>query len=152
MSAVEEFTDDELIAYIAEELSLRRSKELENRLKDSGRERLRLSKLLLSLDDQPLSLAQIWRERRLSCPPRSTWQAYLAEEIHGEYKSYLQFHLDVMECRYCAANLADLQTSDESQAEGRVRKIFATSVGQLNQVQPVGSLKAPSAKNAATNG
>lgn len=130
--ATEHFTDGELTAYISEALPLARSVAVEAALRTSPELLERLRGLLATYDVGPVSLGEIWRRRHVSCPSRITWQAYLADQIHGELHAYLQFHLEEIECRYCAANVADLQVNDTAAAQARVSKIFATSVGHLH--------------------
>lgn len=127
------FTDCELIAYIEEQLPLDQSVAVETALRTSSELQQRLRALLSQMDFGPISLGEIWRRRHASCPTRETWQAFLNDQIHGEFLDYLEFHLDTIGCRYCAANVADLKTQSDDQADARVRKIFATSVGHLRQ-------------------
>jgi len=129
---VDDFSDGELTAYISEALPLARSAAIEDALRTSPHLLERLRTMLAIYDGGPISLGEIWRRRHVSCPSRSTWQAYLADQIHGELQAYLQFHLSEIGCRYCAANVADLQVNDAAAAEARVSKIFATSVGHLH--------------------
>lgn len=128
------FTDVELAAYIDEALSLERTVQLESQLQISTQLRARLQRMLGELDTEQPGIAEFWRRRRVACPERATWQAFLMGRIGGEFREYLQFHLDVVGCRYCQANLADLQTADQTLAAGRVRKFFETSVGRLQEL------------------
>jgi hypothetical protein len=80
------------------------------------------------------SLGEIWRRRRLSCLSREQLGSYLSGELEKEYARYATFHLEVVGCRYCQANLADLQTQragGEESAHGRRRKFFQSSAGYL---------------------
>ncbi len=131
-----DFTDAELAAYIAEELPVGRSAEVEAAIRSSGALQARLARLISTQDDAPLGIGDFWRRRRIACPTRSTWQAFLDDQIGGEFREYLRFHLDDVGCRYCNANLADLQAAADPAAAGRVRKFFATSVGRLQNVPP----------------
>jgi hypothetical protein len=68
----------------------------------------------------------------LTCLKRSTLQAHLAGLLEDPWLSYTQFHLDVVGCPMCLANLQDLE--EEEVAEGRQRaaeQIFTSSVGFL---------------------
>ncbi|MBI1345713.1 hypothetical protein GC163_05430 [bacterium] len=127
------FTDQQLVAYIEETLPLDQSVAVETALRSSTPLQHRLRSLLADYDIGPVSLGAIWRQRHVSCPNRTTWQAFLHDQIHGEFREYLQFHLDVIGCRYCAANVSDLQTREDAQTRSRVEKIFATSVGHLHK-------------------
>jgi hypothetical protein len=52
------------------------------------------------------------------------------DEGHAEY---LEFHIRTIGCRYCAANLGDLEQALEAGAETakRRRKFFQSSAGYL---------------------
>ncbi|HUQ69358.1 MAG TPA: hypothetical protein VM165_07545 [Planctomycetaceae bacterium] len=133
MSSCRDFTDAELAAYVSETLSVERSVALENELRTSTALRERLRGVLATSDQGTLSVGALWQQQRVSCPGRSTWAAYLAGELGGGLTGYLQFHLDEIGCRFCAANVADLKANDPD-AERRTRKYFETSVGRLSQV------------------
>ncbi len=86
------------------------------------------------------SLGEIWRRNRLSCPTRQQLGSFLLEILPDEQADYIRFHLDTIGCRYCQANLADLQTQQaaaDRQAEGertrRRRKYFQSSAGLLKR-------------------
>lgn len=128
------FTDVELAAYIDEALSLERTVQLESQLQASTQLRDRLQQMLGEIDSEQPGIAAFWRRRRVACPGRTTWQAFLDDRIGGEFREYLQFHLDVVGCRYCQANLDDLRAADQTLAAGRVRKFFETSVGRLQSL------------------
>ncbi len=86
----------------------------------------------LAEDSAEVTVARVWRERRLTCLKRSTLQAHLLGLLEDPWLSYTQFHLDVVACPMCLANLQDLE--EEEVAEGRPRavdEIFASSVGFL---------------------
>jgi hypothetical protein len=134
MSRASPFTDAELAAYLAETLAVPRARDIEQALPKDLALRERLQQVLASENLTAPGISEIWRRRQLSCPTRTTWAAYVAEEIHGEFQEYLQFHLDVVGCRSCAANVVDLQQHGDAAAADRVRKIFETSVGRLQQL------------------
>ncbi len=81
------------------------------------------------------SLGEIWRGGRLSCPSREQWGSFLLGALPEEVTDYLAFHLDVVGCRYCRANLQDLKTQQatEKQAVQRRRKYFQSSAGYLRR-------------------
>ena len=82
------------------------------------------------------TLGEIWREHRLGCPTREELGCCLAGTLSKEHAQYVVFHVEVIGCRYCQANLADLrmqQTAAESTADVRRRKFFQSSVGYLKK-------------------
>ena len=48
---------------------------------------------------------------RLTCPSRQQLGSYLLDALDPELAAYLKFHLEVVECPFCQANLADLEAS-----------------------------------------
>ncbi len=134
MQAIPTFSDAELLSWVAESLDVQRSTAMESALRDSAELQQRLSELVVQHESGQLDLAEIWRRRRLTCPSRSTWSAWLVGRIGGEFREYLEFHLDQLGCRFCAANVADLQSSGDPESNQRVRKFFETSVGRLRDL------------------
>lgn len=125
------FTDEELLAYIDECSPVARAAEIETALRQSDPLRDRLSRLMAEQDQGGRTVGEIWRRHRVSCPSRSLWTAYLDGQVGETLRRYLQFHLETIGCRFCAANLDDLRSSDDAAASARRQKIFQTSVGRL---------------------
>ena len=129
----ETFTDEELMAYADERLPVDRAVELERLLRGSTDFVQRLAELVRSRESLDPSLGAMWRRGRWSCPPRAVWSAFVDGRLGDGLSQHLKFHVEVIGCRVCAANLADLQQSgDHADAEGRVRKIFQSSAGRLS--------------------
>jgi hypothetical protein len=125
------FTDEELLAYVDECLPVKRSAEVEATLRQSEPLRLRLSQLLAEQDQGGRTVGEIWRRGRVSCPGRSLWTSYLDGQVGEGLRRYLEFHLETVGCRFCAANLNDLRSSDDAASQVRRQKIFQTSIGRL---------------------
>ena len=56
--------------------------------------------------------------------------------LPDEAAQYVTFHLEVVGCRFCQANAADLkdqQAEAQSGAENRRRKYFQSSAGHLRR-------------------
>lgn len=92
--------------------------------------------LIESWDEQgaETTVSRVWRAGRLTCLKRGTLGSYLLGVLDEPWRGYTQFHLDVVGCPLCIANLADLQ-EEESQDAARSRRresIFASSVGFLS--------------------
>jgi len=129
-----EFTDEELLAYADESLSEDFCVAIEQSLRGDRSLVKRLSNLLSGRDHGEHSLGQLWRRDRLSCPSRSVWAAFVDDRLGDGLKQYLQFHIEIIGCRVCAANLADLKQKDFSaDSEHRTRKIFESSAGRLRR-------------------
>ena len=128
------FTDDELLAYADERLSTDSCAVIEQSLRVNSSLVERLGTLLLQRDQGNFSVGDLWRQHRLSCPPRAVWAAYVDRRLGDGLSKYLQFHLEMIGCRVCSANLDDLKRRDPlTEAERRTRKIFQSSAGNLSQ-------------------
>jgi hypothetical protein len=80
------------------------------------------------------SLGEIWRQHRLSCPSREQLRSYLLGTLAEACANNIAFHVQVVGCRYCQANLVDLesrQAGAEPLAHARRRKFFQSSAGYL---------------------
>jgi len=82
-----------------------------------------------------VTVARVWRGHRLTCLKRGTLGSYSLGVLDDPWKSYTQFHLDVVSCAMCLANLADLQAEEETWNEGDTERLFASSVGFLSRTQ-----------------
>ncbi len=60
------------------------------------------------------SLGAIWRRSRLTCPSRQQLGSLLLDALDPDLAAYLRFHIEVVECPFCQANLADLKGKAES--------------------------------------
>ncbi len=129
------FTDDELLAYLDEMLPVERMASAERALRDSESLRRRIANLARQKDQGVHSVGEIWRRRRLSCPTRSQLGGYLLGTLEDDRADYFQFHLQTIGCRYCDANLRDLEqamrTTPETQR--RRQKFFQSSAGYLQR-------------------
>ncbi|WP_339733585.1 hypothetical protein [uncultured Gimesia sp.] len=129
------FTDQELLAYLDESLSVELMSQIEATLRNSNPLRVRLASLSLQRNEGVHSVGEIWRRNRLSCPSRSQLGGYLLETLSPDYLSYVEFHLSQTGCRYCAANLEDLKaglSKATRETERRRQKYFQSSAGYLS--------------------
>jgi RNA polymerase sigma-70 factor (ECF subfamily) len=84
--------------------------------------------------DEEVTVARVWREQRLTCLKRGTLGAYALGVLEEPWHSYTQFHLDVVGCAMCLANLRDLE--EEEQNAGPLpaaERLFTSSVGFLSK-------------------
>ncbi len=102
--------DETLRSYLADALPAEDLARVEKALRDSSELRARLEDVRQNRGDPNLhTLGAIWRRGRLTCPNRQQLGSYLLEALDPELSGYLKFHLDVVACPFCQANLADLQ-------------------------------------------
>ncbi len=100
-----------LRAYLADALPPEELARVEKALRDSAELRAQLEEVRENRGDLGLhSLGAIWRRGRLSCPTRQQLGSFLLDALDPDLASYLKFHLDVIACPYCQANVADLKS------------------------------------------
>ncbi len=129
-----EITREKLHAYLDEALGDAEAAQVEQALRQSESLRRLLRQAMQERDRGEHSLGAIWRRDRLTCPPREQLGSYLLQVLDEAEQDYTRFHLEVVECPYCLANLADLQAAQKEpvpQTKARQRRIFQTSANFL---------------------
>jgi hypothetical protein len=129
--------DDALRSYMAETLPAEDMARVEKALRDSAELRARLEDVRVDRNDPTLhTLGAIWRRKRMTCLNRQQLGSYLLDALDPELASYITFHLDVIECLYCRANLADLKTKTmqpSAATQGRRNRILRSSQHLLGE-------------------
>jgi anti-sigma factor RsiW len=128
------FSDDELLAYLDEMLPTERAAQCEQELRSSAELRQRVTLLIRRRDQGGHTVGEIWRRQRLSCLSRSELGSWLLGALDDGLADYVEFHLQVVGCRECAANLEDLQRTQAAAANepnARRKRIFESSAGVL---------------------
>src|SRR4051812_17252983 len=84
---------------------------------------------------QPDSLVtEVWEELRLTCPKRSTIGRYLLGTLEGPWRDHVDFHVNRLGCRFCRANLDDLQKKGREEESGVFRdRILHSTIGFFKQ-------------------
>jgi hypothetical protein len=128
---MQNITDQDLLAYLDEQLPVARMTEIEKTLRTSTALRVRASALAQRRDQGMHSVGECWRRLRLSCPTRSQLGSFVLGTLEPELADYINFHLRTVGCRYCDANLSDLRSATEAapEASRRRQKIFQSSAG-----------------------
>ncbi len=81
-------------------------------------------------------LTDLWEYYRFSCPKRNTIGAYMLGTLEPDWQQYVEFHLNTLGCRFCRANLDDLQNqSRETQQEAFQARIMESTIGFLSRPQ-----------------
>ncbi len=80
-----------------------------------------------------VTVSRVWREQRLTCLKRSTLGSYLLGVLEEPWRSYTEFHLDVVACPMCVANLADLESEEDDRTPVDTERMFASSAGFLSK-------------------
>lgn len=128
------FTAAELEAYLDESLPGDEMTRLEDALRRDSGLLAQLAAINSRRDGGGHTLGEIWRRHRLTCLPREQLGSYLLGAMLPAAAEYVEFHLDVVGCRLCQANLADLRRQQSEAAEttdSRRKKYFQSSAGYL---------------------
>jgi hypothetical protein len=128
------FRQADLEAYLDEALLPEEMARIEKALREDRQLLRRLTAIHARRNAGVHSLGEIWRRGRLSCPSREQLGSFLLGAMAQEVGDYISFHLEMVGCRYCQANLADLkrQQAEARQAvQARQRKYFQSSAGYL---------------------
>jgi hypothetical protein len=127
-------SDAELLAYLDEMLSPERAAVVEKELRASSALRQQAVILARRRDQGGHTVGEIWRRERLSCLSRSQLGSYVLGTLDDGLAGYIQFHLQTIGCRICAANLRDIETAHANAdvtSRQRRRKFFESSAGLL---------------------
>ena len=132
MSEMNRTIDDETLrSYLADSLPPGELARVEKALRDSSELRARLEDVRQNRGDPNLhTLGAIWRRGRLTCPTRQQLGSFLLDALDPELGAYLKFHLEVVECPFCQANLADLHakaSQPASAVKSRHNRILRSS-------------------------
>ncbi len=126
-----------LRAYLADELPAGTLARVEKALRDSAELRAQLEDVRQNRGEAGLhSLGAIWRRSRLTCPSRQQLGSLLLDALDPDLAAYLRFHIEVVECPYCQANLADLKGKAEpasNHARTRQHRILQSSRHLLDE-------------------
>lgn len=131
-----QFTNSELEAFLDESLPAARMAAIEDALRHDDALQKQLTAINGRRDAGVHSLGDIWRRHRLSCPSREQLGSYLLGVLARDAAGYIKFHVETIECRYCAASIADLksqQSAAEPDVNRRRQKYFQSSVGHLRK-------------------
>lgn len=129
-----QFTEVELEAYLDEALAPAEMLEIEQAIRSNPEMIQQLSRLNSGRDRGVHSLGEIWRRHRLSCATREQLGSLLLGVLPAEQSAYWEFHIHVVGCRFCLANLGDLQRQQKeatSAATTRRTRYFRSSAGYL---------------------
>ncbi len=130
------YSEHELEAYLDEGLPEDEMARIEAAVRSDPHLGRRLSQIHARRDAGVHSLGEIWRRHRLSCPSREQLGSFLLGALAGGAAEYVQFHLKTVGCRYCQANLRDLESQQAEAAEAaleRRRRYFQSSAGYLKK-------------------
>jgi len=128
-------SDADLEAYLDEELTISAMADIEATLRKDARLAERLRTLIVRRDAGVHTLGAIWRRHGLSCFSRRQLGNYLLGVLPKPETEYTRFHLEIIGCRVCQANLEDLKQQEAeagSETADRRRRYFQSSAGYLS--------------------
>ncbi|MFN4258167.1 MAG: hypothetical protein ACK4RK_02650 [Gemmataceae bacterium] len=128
-------TRQQLEAFLDDALSEQEASHVEQALRGSEELRAHLRAIMQERDRGEHSIGAIWRRERLTCPTREQLGSYLLQVLESDWQEYIDFHLRIIACPFCRANLTDLQTLRQEpapQVQERRRRFFESSAGYLN--------------------
>ncbi len=129
-----EITPAQLEAYLDEALPAEEMARIEKALRHDASLAAELGALVARRDAGVLSIGAVWRRHRLSCPTRQEWANYLLGTLPEDAAGYFRLHVETIGCRFCQANLTDLERQPgqaDRAAVQRRRKYFQSSVGRV---------------------
>jgi hypothetical protein len=120
--------------YLADALGPEDSARVEKALRDSAELRARLEDVRHDRQDTQLhTLGAIWHRARLTCPGRQQLGSFLLDALDPELAGYIQFHIDVVECPFCQANLEDLKAQSQASTAAKASKSRQHRILQSSQ-------------------
>jgi hypothetical protein len=126
----------DLQAYLEEALPAEDMARIERAVRSDAELAKELAQINSRRDAGLHSVGDIWRRHRLSCPSREELGSYLLGVLPDNASDYMKFHLETIGCRYCRANLDDLQQAQSEaheEIEIRRRKYYQSSAGYLRR-------------------
>jgi hypothetical protein len=120
--------------YLADALNAEDSARVEKALRDSAELRAKLEDVRNDRQDSQLhTLGAIWLRGRLTCPGRQQLGSFLLDALDPDLAGYIQFHIEVVECPFCHANLEDLKAQSQASAAAKASKSRQHRILQSSQ-------------------
>lgn len=123
--------EETLRAYLSESLAPSEMARVEKALRESAELRDRLEDVRQDREVADLhTLGAIWKRNRLTCPDRQQLGSYLLDALDPDHSDYIRFHIEVIGCPFCQANLSDLRGQVEHGApvtNDRRKRIYHSS-------------------------
>ncbi len=120
--------------YLADALSPEDSARVEKALRDSAELRARLEDVRQNRADSQLhTLGAIWHRARLTCPSRQQLGSLLLDALDPDLAAYFRFHIEVVECPFCQANLDDLKAQSQATTAAKASKSRQHRILQSSQ-------------------
>lgn len=128
-----QWTDEQLRCYLEETGSLDQNRAIEQEVGQSKALQQRLSELVDQQESGLISVGQVWRQERLSCPSQAEWIEYALGVLEAEKQQWMTHHLETTKCPHCNAIFSDIrqQLQEGKRAVQREERLFESSVGHF---------------------
>jgi hypothetical protein len=126
-----------LRAFLHDSLPESEATEVEKQIRDNPKLRELFEQVRQEEDRGEHSVGAIWRRVHVSCPTRDQLGGYMLDAADQELIDYIDFHMKVVGCSFCSANLDDLkqkQAEAETTVKTRRKRIVNSSAGVLKDV------------------
>jgi RNA polymerase sigma factor (sigma-70 family) len=74
-------------------------------------------------------LTAVWEQQRFTCPKRSTIGRFLLGTLEEPWNEYVDFHVNKLGCKFCRANVEDIQKGTEAEQKKVQQRIFESTIG-----------------------
>jgi RNA polymerase sigma factor (sigma-70 family) len=74
-------------------------------------------------------ITEVWEAQRPTCPKRSTIGRLMLGTLDGKWRDFVDFHVNKLGCRFCRANLEDLQKQTEEAPKALHDRVMHSTVG-----------------------
>jgi hypothetical protein len=112
-----DITKEMLRAFLHDALPEIESARVEKAVRDQPKVRQLFEEVREEEDRGEHSIGAIWRRENLSCPTRDQLGGYLLQALDPDLWDYIDFHLKIVGCPFCQANLEDLEKRQAEAAE-----------------------------------
>ena len=128
------YTQAELDAFLEGTLSPEETAAIEKQLRDNQEMLNQLASVNGRKNAGLHSLGAIWRRNRIGCPTREQLGSFLLGTLEEPMMEYIHFHITIVGCSFCQANLDDMRQQHVEEAgssTSRQRKYFDSSAGYV---------------------
>lgn len=107
-------TKQALREYLHDLLPQAESAAVERELRADEALRQQLEEVRAEEDRGEHTVGAIWRREHVTCPTRDELGGYVMQALAPERLAYIRFHLEMVACPYCLANVDDLTARRQS--------------------------------------
>src|SRR5262249_54570978 len=98
-------------------------------IKDLRERLMRDSAVQESSEPADSLLTHVWQQNGFTCRNRRTIGGSLLGTLEGTWKEYVDFHVNKLGCKFCRANVDDIQKATEAEQKKVQQRIFDSTIG-----------------------